>query len=277
MRVLITGGAAGLGAALVEGMLNRDHQVVVVDHDAERLKQLPRGAWAITADLADTASLGSLVDAMSSGGPFDVVVMNAGISATGPFEHIPEHDHRMVIAVNLLAPIALTALLLQRQLVRDNGSLIYISSLSHFLGYPGASVYAGTKDGIAVFARSLRRALRPRGINVLTVMPGPLDTEHARRYAPPGASGRGRMQPRVAAERIIARMGASGTLVPGLGPMLAGLLGQVLPTLATALMRRSIFEKLVATPPSTPDPVVPDLVELQVSDDEAAQRSTADA
>lgn len=276
MRVLITGGAAGLGAALVEGMLNRGHEVVVVDHDAERLKQLPRGVWAITADLADTGSLGSLVNTMSSGGPFDVIVMNAGISATGPFEQISEHDHRTVIAVNLLAPITLTALLLQRGLVGDNGSLIYISSLSHFLGYPGASVYAGTKDGVAIFARCLKKALRLRGIKVLTVMPGPLDTEHARRYAPPGASGQGRMQPWVAAERIIARIGTSGTLVPGSGPMLAGLLGRLSPTLATALMRRSIFEKFSA-PSGMPDSAVPDLVGVRVSGEETARRSTADA
>ncbi len=260
MRALITGGASGLGAALVDGMQNQGGEIVVVDHDTAKLKELPRDVAWFAADLADTASLDRLVTTMAPGGPFDVVVMNAGVSASGPFEEIPGHDHQRVVAVNLVAPITLTALLLQRGLVRDGGSLIFISSLSHFVGYPGASVYAGTKDGVAVFARSLRKSLRRRRIKVLTVMPGPLDTEHARRYAPPGASGKGRMPPETAAKGIIARIGTSGVLVPGLAPKLAGLLGRLFPKLATALMRRSIFEALLAaSKASRVDPCAPAL------------------
>lgn len=276
MRVLITGGAAGLGAALVEGMVHRGHEVLVVDHDAERLKELPRGVGTIVADLANTASLAGLVDTMSPGGPFDVAIMNAGTSATGPFEHIPDRDHRKVIAVNLLAPMALTALLLQRGLVSDGGSLIYISSLSHFLGYPGASVYAGTKDGIAIFARSLRKALRRRSIKVLTVFPGPLDTEHAQRYAPPGADRGRRMPPRVAAELIIAHMRTSGTVIPGFGHALLGKLGWLAPTLATAFMRRIIFEKLHVESHSR-EHVLPTRFEGQECNDDVPPRSAADA
>jgi len=276
MRALITGGASGLGAALVRGMLSHGHEIVVVDQDVARLENLPREVLRFSADLADSALLDRLVVTMMPSGPFDLVVMNAGVSASGPFEEIPGGDHQRVVAVNLVAPITLTALLLQRGLVRDGGSLILISSLSHFLGYPGASVYAGTKDGVAVFARSLRKSLRPRRIKVLTVMPGPLDTEHARRYAPPGASGRGRMAPEAAARQIIGRIGTSGVLVPGLGPKLAGVLGRLLPKLAAALMRRSILEKFHAASVQV-DQVPAGSARAQETHDETVRRNTADA
>ena len=232
---------------------------------------------AVYHPLAATRGRLAIIGSVARRGSSAMPIYSASKAALRGFSRSLQSEWEGRVRVCHLDPWATrTPMLLQRGLVGDNGSLIYILSLSYFLGYPGASVYAGTKDRVAVFARSLRKALRPRGIKVLTVMPGPLDTEHARRYAPPGASGQGRMQPRVAAERIIARMGTSGTLVPGSGPMLAGLLGRLFPTLATALMRRSIFEKLSA-PSGMPDSAVPDLVGVRVSGDETARRSTADA
>ena len=89
-----------------------------------------------------------------------------------------------ILEVNLTAPLALTAGLLKKNLLASAGSLVFVSSLSRFLSYPGAAVYAASKDGIASYARSLAVALVPAGIHVLTVYPGPTRTAQARACSP---------------------------------------------------------------------------------------------
>jgi len=89
-----------------------------------------------------------------------------------------------VLAVNLTAPLHLTGALLQAGKIAPGGSLVFVSSLSRLLSYPGAAVYAASKDGLASYARSLAVALAPQKMHVLTVYPGPTRTAHARRYSP---------------------------------------------------------------------------------------------
>ncbi|NJL34947.1 MAG: SDR family oxidoreductase [Chloroflexaceae bacterium] len=89
----------------------------------------------------------------------------------------------------------LTQGIVQAGLLRDGGALVLIASLSHYVGYPGAAVYAATKDGLASFGRSMAVALAPRQISVLTVYPGPTRTAHARRYSPDNRHEQRRMPP----------------------------------------------------------------------------------
>ena len=245
MRALITGAAAGLGRALGEVVLARGGSMVALDRDAQRLAALGEGVEALAADLADTAALDSLGDELARRGPYDLVVMNAGINATGRFETIPISKQSAVIAVNLTAPMALTAALLRQDAIRPGGALVFVSSLSRFVSYPGAASYVASKHGIAVFARSLRRPLAKQRIRVLTVFPGPLDTGHAERHAPPGQGQRRRMAPDVAAKAIFdASSRRSGEFVPGAGPRMLAVLARLAPGPATAIMRRVIFQKL---------------------------------
>ena len=245
MRALVTGAVAGLGRALGEAVLARGGSLVALDRDEARLAALGDGVDAVAADLADIAALDGLGDDLGRRGPYDLVVMNAGINATGPFEAVPIADQSAVIAVNLTAPMALTAALLRHDAVSPGGALVFISSLSRFVSYPGAASYVASKHGIAVFAKSLRRPLAKRQIGVLTVFPGPLDTGHAERHAPPGPGRKRRMAPDVAAKAILAAASRrSGEFVPGAGPRAIAVLARLAPGPATAIMRRVIFQKL---------------------------------
>ncbi|WP_296643549.1 SDR family NAD(P)-dependent oxidoreductase [Roseinatronobacter sp.] len=236
MKVLVTGGASGLGAALVAACRARGDEVCAIDLDpAER-------SWAHDLGNTDPAAWAALADWLATQGPFDLVILSAGISATGRFETIPLAQHQNVTAVNLAGPIRLVHLLESGHLLRAGGRLIFIASLSCFTGYPGAASYAASKDGLAGFARSLRRPMRKRGITVQLACPGPMDTPHATRYAPDGASTKGRLAPDRAAQAIL--NARSFTIIPGAGPKLAAFLGRLAPQTLTRLMGRVLFSKL---------------------------------
>lgn len=174
-------------------------------------------------------------------GPYDVVIHNAGISAAGRFQVLPLDAQLKVIDLNLTAPMVLTPALLRAGMLVETASIVFISSLSHFVGYPGASVYAATKDGIASYARSLRASIG-RNRHVLTVYPGPTRTEHARRYSPDNSRESKRMAPEDLADRIYRSvMKRRKTLIPGAANKMAAKVGKWMPKLTERLMAKTML------------------------------------
>ncbi len=256
-RCAITGAADGIGRALALELAGHGWDVVGIDLDtaraartAEEVRALGADARFLEADLARPRSVREAVASLADCGPLDLVVHNAGTSCTGAFE---EHDlsrQLEVVRLNLLAPMLLTAGLLARNVLAQDGRFVFVSSLSHFTGYPGATVYAATKDGLASYARSLRLALGGRRSRVLCVFPGPTRTEHARRYAPPGDDSTRearRMSPAELARRIrVALDAGDATLIPGAANRVAAAAGLVAPRLSTRAMRKLLYEPFVS-------------------------------
>jgi NAD(P)-dependent dehydrogenase (short-subunit alcohol dehydrogenase family) len=240
MNVLITGGASGLGAALVAACTARGDSVHVLD-----IAQPECDRWHPHDMASDSAESWAALDRwLAAHGPFDRVILSAGISATGRFETIPLDQHRRVTAVNLTGPIRLVQMLQADELIARGGRLVLVASLSCYTGYPGAASYAASKDGLAGFAHSIRGPLRKAGIAVQLVCPGPMDTPHATRYAPEGASAKGRLAPEPAARAILDAPARRKVIIPGAGPKLAALMGQVAPQAMTRLMGRVLFSRL---------------------------------
>ncbi len=246
VKALITGAAAGLGRALTDALLADGHEVVALDRDVEDLEALAlstRGACIVRkVDLADRQAVVRCL-ATLHGMTFDLVVLNAGISATGRFEDIPATAYKPLIDVNLTAPVLLSSGLMGAGLMAKGGCITFISSLSHVTGYPGAAVYAGTKDGLAIYARSVRKGWKKQGVNVMTVFPGPIRTAHAERYAPPGASAKKRMAPEALAAKILAkaRKPVAEFYPGGTGARMAAWLA---PNLTLRMLRRALYDKL---------------------------------
>lgn len=242
-RVLITGAASGLGAALA-AQCSAAGSVCALD-----LSPLPAPvtgqAW-IAHDMADPdpAAWARLAERLAQQGPFDLVILSAGISATGQFEDIALPTHRSVIDVNLLGPIRLTQMLVAGGLLSPGARLVLVASLSCFTGYPGAASYAASKDGLASFARALRKPLRRAGTYVQLVCPGPMDTPHAARHAPEGARADRRLPPDIVARKILAAPPRKFLIVPGAGATLAASLGRAFPQTMTRIMGRILFRKL---------------------------------
>ena len=135
MKALVTGAAAGLGSALTDSLLSDGGSVVAIDRDA-----LPGGDKMVplVADLSDRASVDALLPRIVAAGPYDFVVHNAGISATGPFEKIPEEAYQRLLTLNAETPMVMTAALLRAGSLAKGAHVVFISSLSHATGYPAA-------------------------------------------------------------------------------------------------------------------------------------------
>lgn len=242
-RVLITGAASGLGAALA-AQCSASGSVCALD-----LSPLPapvtRQEW-IVHDMADPdpAIWAQLGKRLAQQGPFDLVILNAGISATGRFEGIALPTHQAVIHVNLLGPMRLTQMLVADGLLAPGARLIFVASLSCFTGYPGAASYGASKDGLASFARALRKPLRRAGLHVQLVCPGPMDTPHAAQHAPEGARADRRLPPEIVAHKILAAPSRKFLIVPGTGAAFAAALGRAFPQTMTRIMGKILFRKL---------------------------------
>lgn len=245
MRVLITGAASGLGYALAKNCLARGDHVCALDIAAPDM-QNPQMQWILhDMGASDDGTWDQLAAMLCENGPFDLVIQNAGINATGAFETVPLQQHLAVLRINLSGPIWLTHLLLKENLIATGGRLVLVSSLSHFTGYPGAASYAASKDGLASLAVALRKPLWSQlRVRVHLVCPGPMDTPHATRHAPPDARSDRRIAPDRVARLILAQRGPKFLILPGAAAGLAALLGRAFPQTMTRVMGRVLFQKL---------------------------------
>ncbi len=250
---LITGAADGIGRALAFAFAGAGYRITGVDVDAERATATTAALRAqgatvefLIANLGDAAEVAQVAAQVAAGPALSVVIHNAGINAVGSFAHLPLAKQSQVIDINLTAPLLLTAALLRAKKLAPGSSLAFIASLSHYVGYPGAAVYAASKDGLVAYARSLAVALAPKGIQLLTIFPGPTRTAHARRYSPDNRREQSRMPPEELARQILqAVQRRQRLLIPGVGNQLFAWAGWLLPSITEQLMRRMLLDKLV--------------------------------
>lgn len=246
-RAMVTGAASGIGRALCEKLIENGTEVISIDinnlelgkkYDSKLLKN-------ININLINSNSVNKLIESLSDIGECDLVIHNAGISATGKFEEIDPQAYENLFKLNAEFPMSASIAMAQKACYADKANLVFISSLSHATGYPGASVYGASKDAIAIFAKSIRKPFAKKGISVTAVFPGPIRTDHAERHAPKGANAEKRMRPEELAARIlVAASRNSKTLHPGGVAKITGILGRIAPSFMTKLMRKIIYDKL---------------------------------
>lgn len=249
-RAMVTGAASGIGRALCEKLIENGTEVIAIDindlkldkkYDSKLLKN-------ININLINSNSVNHTIEQLSIAGKCDLVIHNAGISATGKFEEIDPKAYENLFKLNAEYPMKASIGMAQGNCYADDANLVFISSLSHATGYPGASVYGASKDAIAIFAKSIRKPFAKRGISVTTVFPGPVRTDHAERHAPKGANADKRMMPEEVALRILNAVSCnSKTLHPGGVAKITGFMGKIAPNSMTKLMRKIIYDKLDRT------------------------------
>ncbi|MEZ5379922.1 MAG: SDR family NAD(P)-dependent oxidoreductase [Acidimicrobiales bacterium] len=179
-HVLITGASRGIGAALARAYAKEGAKVSLVARSTDALKSLADelDGFAFTADLLDPDQVDELIARVElEAGPIDVLVNNAGLETSEPFEGIGTETIRDVARLNFEAPMVLTRQVLPGMLARRKGHIVFLSSLAGTGGFPGLAVYAGTKAGVSNFVASLRMEMRDTPITTTVVAPGPVDTE----------------------------------------------------------------------------------------------------
>jgi short-subunit dehydrogenase len=185
MHVAITGASSGIGEAIAREYARAGAKLSLVARRRDLLDRivadLGDGHHVSTADLGDPDRAEAwLAEAERALGPIDVLVNNAGMQIVAATETIEVADFETEIRLDLTTPLRLMHLALRGMLERGRGTVVNITSSAAFSWLPGMVHYNAAKAGLSAASESLRAELRGRGVNVLTVYPGPVDTAMAR-------------------------------------------------------------------------------------------------
>jgi meso-butanediol dehydrogenase/(S,S)-butanediol dehydrogenase/diacetyl reductase len=177
-RVLITGGASGIGAATAARFLEEGSAVCVLDRDAEArrkiLQELPNLTAAIDADVSNLKQVqAAFAEAVRLMGGVDVLVNNAGISIRHNFLDITPEEWDKVIAVNLTGVFYMAQTAARHMMERGNGNgvILQTASTNGIMGYPFYADYNATKAGVIELTKSMALELAPK-VRVCAVAPG---------------------------------------------------------------------------------------------------------
>ena len=175
-RVLITGGASGIGAATAARFLDEGSTVCVLDRDAEACREIARELPDLTGVLdADVSSLQQVqfafAEAVRLMGGVDILINNAGISIRHNFLDITPEEWDKVIAVNLTGVFYVAQTAARHMMERGSGVILQTASTNGVMGYPFYADYNATKAGVIELTRSMALELAPK-VRVCAVAPG---------------------------------------------------------------------------------------------------------
>ncbi|GAA5201019.1 SDR family oxidoreductase [Rugosimonospora acidiphila] len=177
--VVVTGAGTGIGRATARAFATEGAHVLAVGRRAEPLEETARGQDRITPLTADLTASGEperiVRTALEVHGRLDVLVNNAGIVRGGALGALAPETISPQLATNLVAPILLTQAALA-PLADSRGVIVNVSTAVGQRAWPGNAVYAATKAGLESLTRSWAVELAPRGIRVVAVAPGAIDT-----------------------------------------------------------------------------------------------------
>jgi NAD(P)-dependent dehydrogenase (short-subunit alcohol dehydrogenase family) len=169
-RVLITGAARGIGAALAERLASHGARLALVGLEPEKMAAVAarcgEGTFVAQCDVSDNQRVTEAIDAAAEAlGGLDVVVANAGIAAGGPLRSQDLRSWERVIEINLLG-VMYTDRAALPHLERSRGYVLNIASTAAALRGPGMTAYCAAKAGVEALSDCLRIEMQPSGVQV---------------------------------------------------------------------------------------------------------------
>jgi NAD(P)-dependent dehydrogenase (short-subunit alcohol dehydrogenase family) len=209
---IVTGGAAGIGAAIARAFHDEGARVVVADLNADSAQSsaaaLGANAVAIALDVTKEDQVRRAVaDTLARFGRIDILVNNAGIMRKAYVKDMTEALWDAVVDVNLKATFLCSKAVLPAMIERRSGRIINIASIAGKVGEATASAYSAANWGVIGFTRSLALEVAQHEILVNAICPGPIPTALGEQGWREGAQVEG-----VALDRIMARVGSRSPL-----------------------------------------------------------------
>ncbi|MCE9596765.1 MAG: SDR family NAD(P)-dependent oxidoreductase [Spirochaetia bacterium] len=181
-RVLITGGAGGLGKALAQKLSAMGARVAIADADPAALKATSRelGIKGYSMDVTNPDSILKVRRTLlTEFGGLDILINNAGVVFGGSFADSALEHHTKTYQVNALGPVNVTHAFFESICAGPEGHIVFVASASGYIGLPFGSSYASSKWAVIGFAESIRLELKEQkrnNVHITTVCPSYIDT-----------------------------------------------------------------------------------------------------
>jgi short-subunit dehydrogenase len=178
---LITGASAGLGIEFARQLGKRGHRLVLAARRKDRLEELAKelgNARAVAIDLSEEGAATELMgDLERSGEQVDILINNAGFGLIGLFPELDAGRQREMIDLNIGTLTDLCRAIAPGMIDRKSGGILNLASTAAFQPGPRMAVYFATKAYVLSFTEALHEELKPHGIHVTALCPGPTRTE----------------------------------------------------------------------------------------------------
>lgn len=216
---LVTGASDGIGRAFAVHLAEQGFDLILVARRADVLQDVALDLGTrfsvdvrvLAMDLSDPAAVPNLL-LLTEDAPVGLVVAAAGFGSIGPFLDQDVTTEVNMVDLNCRSVVALSHGFGQRMAAQGRGGLVLFGSLVGFNGAPLSATYAATKGFVQSFAEGIAAELRPHGVNVLSVAPGPVGTGFAARA---GMQMGQAATPEMVARSALAALGRRTTVRPG--------------------------------------------------------------
>ena len=178
----ITGTSTGFGRLLAQELLRRGNRVIATARDIAKVEDLvhqyPATARALTLDVTNPAQIESVAQqAIAAFGHVDILVNNAGYGLNGAIEEVSEEEFEPMFQTNIYGLIRTTRAFLPHFRQRRTGQIFNLSSVSGLIGGAGWGFYNATKFAVEGFSEALAGEMKPLGVHVTVIEPGPFRTD----------------------------------------------------------------------------------------------------